>query len=324
MIKNYNLFLLQEGITLSANDIIDILKSLESKDNKNEKLINRLINTKDNNSKTVLMSIVQSNDENLVDYILQFDVDINEETKSGENVLFFCKNIKMFYKFYNLGVNIKTKNKLGKNILAYLASKKIFNVELYQDLINKGININEVDKNGNGILAYCLSNFNITKLLIDNNINLNDPKTQNNILHTLLYNFNHKNKIKIIKTLKLLFDNGLKVIDNEKFSDNIFNVTYWYNNNDEFIDKLLFIFKHIIKYLSDDLISTIFFKLVRFKSFTHEEFEKMIFGIFDLSLFPGFYKTIKNYFKGSSIYSKFNDTLKQKYPELEDIEKYNL
>ena len=46
MIKKYNLFLLKEAISMSNEDIVEILKSLESEDNKNAALINRLVKQK--------------------------------------------------------------------------------------------------------------------------------------------------------------------------------------------------------------------------------------------------------------------------------------
>ena len=158
MIKNYNLFLINEGITISNDDIVDIIKSLESEDNKNSLLINRLVNHTDNKGKNVLMNIVQTNNEELIDYVLKFNVDINHKTKTGENVLFFCKNVKIFNKFYNLGADVTAKNKNKSNILTYLASKKIFNIELYQKLINDGVDINQFDDGGFSVLTESIMN----------------------------------------------------------------------------------------------------------------------------------------------------------------------
>jgi len=64
MIKKYNLFLINEGITLSNEDIIDVIRSLESKDNKNSELIKRLVNHTEKSGKNVLMNIVQTDDDN--------------------------------------------------------------------------------------------------------------------------------------------------------------------------------------------------------------------------------------------------------------------
>jgi len=149
MIKKYSLYL--EKITIENSDVISILRSLETGQNK-EIIIKKLVNNVDNNGKSTLMQVVQSNDENLIDFILKYKIDINHKNANGENVLFYCKNLKIFKKLYDLGADPLAKNiQTNTNILIHLSSKKIFNVDLYQDIINKGVDIHEKNKNGENV-----------------------------------------------------------------------------------------------------------------------------------------------------------------------------
>jgi ankyrin repeat protein len=215
MIKNYNLFLL-ENIKLSSSDVIDIIKSL-STDDKNSKLVNKLVNYADNNGKTILMDIVQKNKIDLVDYILKFKVDINHKDKKNQNVLFYCKNVNMFNKFYYMGADSTLINTDGNNILMVLSNKKIFNVDLYKKLIADGVDINKKDGKyfDNNIIRNSIFNQKILELLISKNVNLQDSEVQNGIIHDLLYKFKYypKDRKMVINKFKYLFDNGMKVND---------------------------------------------------------------------------------------------------------------
>jgi len=319
MIKNYNLFLINEGITISNDDIVDIIKSLESEDNKNSLLINRLVNHTDNKGKNVLMNIVQTNNEELIDYVLKFNVDINHKTKTGENVLFFCKNVKIFNKFYNLGADVTAKNKNKRNILTYLASKKIFNIELYQKLINDGVDINQFDDGGFSVLTESIMNKGIVELLIKNKVNLNDI-TQNVYLIKLFdkIKFYKNKKTAVIKIFELLFKNGMDVENSVVFLEQLCSMSNIGNIVTDFI-------KPLKSYFSGKMLIKIFGFRFLYKKGRYSWGAgaiKFAQELLNLDLYPDLYNHFKNVY-GKEFQYHFEDFIK-KHPYLDDSEKYNL
>ena len=326
MIIKYNLFL-AESITMSNEDVVDILKSLETEDNKNAALIKRLVNKEDNKGKNVLMTIVQSNNEELVDYILKFDVNINHTIKTGENVLFFCKSIKMFKKFYELGADINAMNiDIKKNVLYYLSSKKLFNVELYQKLIDDGIDINS--QSSEGILSNSILNKGIVELLIKNNIDLNDEKSQYSNIYALFNELKYlsykkvNKKILVFNMFKLLFDSGMNILDIDDFTTKIIEL----EDNDlilEFINKLK-------TYITDDMIVEIYKKYTN-RYYNIEQFVLFAKKLLNIKLNIKLYNYLKSYYRGSTpnfnFYTLFADFIKDN-PYIEDMlnhsSKYNL
>ena len=169
--KNYNHFLL-ENVFLSNSTIIEIIKSLQKSNDK--ELLQKIINNKDKNGKTLLMNIVESkSEESLIDFILQFDIDINHIDKNGNNVLFYAKNMKTFKKLYDLGADPTIINKKGLNTLLYLVSKNMFNRKIFKRLIDDGVDIN-LRLNKSDILTYVLPKFNRLKFLFDNGFILSE------------------------------------------------------------------------------------------------------------------------------------------------------
>lgn len=320
VIKKYNLFLINEGITLSNEDIIDVIRSLESEDNKNSKLISRLVNHTEKSGKNVLMNIVQDDDEELVDYVLKFDVDINHKMKTDENVLFFCKSIKMFKKFYDLGVDVHAVDiDIKRNILAYLASKNLFNVELYQALINDGIDINQKDTYGSfdgdtyySVLVGSLLNKTIVELLIKNGVNLNDDDIQKACFRKLCDTFKYtKGKRKfVLNIFSILFNNGMKIIDEKNFAKNISNMRMYLNELDVVTDFI----SPLKKYFSEDFIIKLYDE-----DYGNIEYVKKLLN---LDLYPNLYNRVKSYY-GENFYKVFADYISE-HPYLETSGKYNL
>lgn len=307
MIKNYNLFLL-ENVKLSNDDIIEIIKSLETGDNKNSKLINKLVNNVDNKGKTLLMSLVQNNNIDLVDYILKYDVDINAKNKKNENVLFYCKNVDMFNKFYNIGADPTLVNTDDRNILLNLASKNIFNLDLYKNLIGDGVDINKKDKNGNSIIFYAIFNQRILELLVSKNVKI-DHETEKKIIEQLLYKFKYviKNREMIINKFKYLFDNNLIKMNGNELAKMVSGF-FWYNQDDDIFVFIL----GLSKYLNDD-----FFKMLIEENSNRVDFLKVI-----MEKFPHYYSFIKKLYR--DIFNDyFGDFLKE-HPYIEDSDKYNL
>lgn len=328
-IKNYNLYLVEEGISVDTEDIIDILKSLENKNSKDERLINKLISKIDNQGKNILMNIVQSNNEELIDYILKFNIiDINHKTKKGENILFFCKNIKMFNKFYNLGADVHAIRKDNVNILNYLSSKKIFNVDLYQKLINDGVDINQNselnNKNYHGdwaisVLSNSILNKNILKLLIKNNVDLNNKETQVRYLDNLFYTFKYyiKKRSSIIEIFKILFQNGLKIIDYGQFLDNIidFHFNRFINNENH---TLLNFIKPLANYITEDIFIDILKKI----NTSRDSEARLIEDIFSIGIYPKLYLFMKKYYGIDNFNKYFKNIID--YEFYEDTINFNL
>lgn len=311
MIKKYSTFIITEGVNLPNEDIVDILKNLEDQDNKNSKLINKLVNSTDKNGKNVLMNIVEGNNEELIDYILKFNPNIHQVTSDGKNVLFFCKKLKIFEKFYNLGVDVKLKTKDNVNILTYLSSRKIFNKELYQKLINDGVDINNLSKNNTNVLCYSILNKGIIELLIKNNVNLNINKENQRIFLRLLfdqYKYIEKLRKNAINIFEILFENGLNIFDKKYFVNNII----WFDDYLIFIEKL----KNCIP---EEIIMSIFFE-----TDLHYLDNKKEIALFLLNLntYPNFYNKLKTYYR-HKFYKEFEDYIKE-HPYMEDISKYNL
>jgi len=315
MIIKYNLFL-AESITMSNEDVVDILKSLETEDNKNSVLINRLINKVDNKGKSVLMTIVQSNNEELVDYILKFNVDINHTIKTGENVLFFCKSIKMFKKFYELGVDVHAKNIYTKqNVLSYLSSKKLFNVELYQKMINDGIEISS------DILCASILNKGIVELLVKNKINLNEK--QHCFLYTLFdqLRYNRSKKTFIFNIFKFLFENKMKIIDIKHFSTYLIELKNYPDYNDDLILEFI---RKLSKYITNDMILEIY---KRYCDIFYDVIKNVDFAkkLLDIELNIDLYNYLKQYYKSSNpnFYILFDDFIEAN-PWIENAKKYNI
>lgn len=303
MIKNYNLFLL-ENIKLSSSDVIDIIKSL-STDDKNSKLVNKLVNYTDNNGKTILMDLVQKNKSDLVDYILKFNIDINHKDKKNQNVLFYCKNVNMFNKFYYMGADSTLINTDGNNILEVLSSKKIFNVDLYKKLIGDGVDINKK----NNIVKNSIFNQKILELLISKNVNLQDSEVQNGIILDLLYKFKYypKDRKMIINKFKYLFDNGMKVND-KSFAKSISDELSWSYVGIDMVEEFIV---PMSEYLTDD-----FFKNI-IKNISNQDIMKKI-----MYNFPHYYGFFKQLY-GDSFAFIFSDFLKE-HPYIVDADKYNL
>ena len=325
MIKNYNIFKLNEGITLSSKDIVDILKNLETSNNKNEELINRLINYKDKKSVNMLMHIVSSKNKELIDYILKFNIDLQHVDKNNQNVLFYAKDLDTFNKLYNLGVDITLKNNKGRNILNHLATKRLFDVELYQQLINAGIDINELDNDGHNALTMSILNQKILNLFIKNGAKLNEPIAQGNFLWILLNKLEWQkyNKISVIKLFDILFKNGMIIQNKEKFISKLIDI----NNYTEDIDIIDQFIKPFKNYLSENFIELLIKKFIDRYIFDKKILIKKINEILNLGIFPNIYKFLVKYYRiineNDEIKKMLND-YKEKHPYIEDSEKYNL
>ena len=266
------------------------------------------------------MSIIQSNDEELIDYILKFDIDINHKTKSGENVLFFCKNVKIFNKFYKLGADpLAVNTELKSTILNHLSIKKIFNVELYQQLINDGVDINHKDLYNRSVISESILNIGIVEFLIKNNVNLNDNKIQSDIIHKLIEAFRYydKKRSTVLKIFKLLFENGMKVIDIEFFANSIIRIEDSYKGQIDIFTKFLTPLK---KYITDSIIIEMF----KLENKYYNKVEKYDFNVKLLYFSENseLYNMIKNHYD-KDFYDMFADYIKEN-PFMENIEKYNL
>jgi len=317
MINNYQNFLL-ETVSMKVDVIIDIIKTL--KGNENKELVDKLINYADKNGKTVLMSIVQSNNQELINYILKYNVDLQAIDNYGRNVLFYCKNMKIFKKFYDLKVNVKAYDKkLEKTILLHLAIRNLFNVEIYEQIIREGVNINKKDKYNNNLLVYSILNKNIVNLLIKNNIDFSDTKTQKNIMIQLFSTFRyHKNKrTLVINIFKILFDNGIK-FNTHKFAENISDTDIYYGEKTDVINTFI---KPLLKYFNDEiLISTFKHHISNKSSDVAKNFAK---NLLNLGIYPELYHYLKNFYGEFGFNEIFKDYIK-KHPYLNDVEKYNL
>ena len=265
------------------------------------------------------MNIVQDGDEELVDYVLKFGVDIHHKIKTGENVLFFCKSVKMFNKFYDLGVDIHAINEnIGRNILAFLASKKIFNAELYQRLIDDGIDINQKDTYG--IVSYPHGNYynalvgsilnkNAVELLIKNGAELNDDIQEfylNKLFDAFRY-FKNKKSI-VVKIFEILFKNGMKVIDEKDFGKKL---NFIDGPDDSVISNFI---KPLKNYLTENII------IAFYNSNNFFSFDETI-SLLSVDMYPELWKIVKRQY-GEKYKIAFADFL-QKYP-YDTIDKYNL
>jgi len=328
MIKNYNIFLLNEGITLSIEDVIEILEKLESEDNKNQALINKLVNYSDKNGKNVLMNIVQSNNEELVDYILKFDINLEDKNKNGENVLFYCKNTKMFNKFYNLGVDINAKNeRTNTNILIHLATRNIFNVQLYQRLIDDGININTPNNSGYNVLVESILNRRIVELLIKNKVYINDDvdygdgsSIQEHYLTRLFRAIEYtENSKPFIKIFELLFENGMIIQNMKIFISNLYDINNnYFRKKDIVIDFII----PLKKYFTEDMLLLLVNK--EKSQYSRDKSVEFFKKLLNLGTYPKLYKDIKKFFISPVEFKQlFGDYMKQ-HPYLDEAEKYNL
>lgn len=305
MIKKYNLYL--EKISLENSDVINILQSLETGKDK-DIIIKKLINNIDNNGKNILMQVVQTNDEKMIDFILKYKIDINYKNKNGENVLFYCKNLKTFRKLYNLGADPLARNtKTDTNILIWLSSKKLFNVELYQDIIDKGVDIQEKDKNKQCVFLNSIKNKKMVEFLIKKGININEPVLQQFYLARLFYNMKYEMR-QCFSVFDVLLKNGLKIHDTTRLIEELDN----YATTDEVALKFIEKYKNYFD-------SEFFIKFANLK-WRNPEFQRKLV---DITEDPNLYFTLKHYYRNSmeGFYKIFPP---EQYQWLEDSKKYNL
>lgn len=328
MITKYNLYL--ENIAMSNEDIVEILKSLETEDNRNAALINRLANKIDNKGKSVLMTIVQSNNEELVDYILKFNADINHTTKTGENVLFFCKSIKMFRKFYDLGVDVNVINSIKRTILTELSNKKLFNAELYQKIIDKGVDINMPDYslyyqivNGCSVLSNSILNKKIVELLIKNNVNLNIKEIQYVYLSKLFREIQYFDTNSSIKIFEILFKNGMKIIDTKNFAKMMVEIKRYKNNLTDSYDRdpISDFIMPLKKYITADILID-FFNEYTSHYHPNDRYVSFCKDLLNVGMYSGVYQRIKQFY-GKEFYIIFADYIAE-HPYFDNAIKYNL
>ncbi len=316
MIKKYNNYLL-EKMMFDEQTIIDILKSL--KKTNDTKLINKIINKKDNKDKSLLMNIVEANDESMIDFILQFNVDINQKTINGDNVLFYCKNVKIVNKLIDAGADVTAEYKhINRNLLIHLAYKKIFNVDLYKRIMSKGVDLKSIDLQKQTVLCNSILNKSMLQFLIDNNVDLNGPDKYN-YLYLLCYAGRyHKSKSKyFINTLKFLLDNGMKI-------DNIF-LEILVNNFNIIKSKydifdIFEILDTIKKYFKDDDVMSLWYIFNKHNFHDILEITKKLIRMFES---PKVYFKAKDYWRSSNFEEKFADII-QEFPYFEATNKYNL
>jgi len=321
MVKNYNNFLL-ENVSLSLDMIIDIIKRL--KGNEDKELVNKLVNYSDKNGKSVLMSIVQSNNQDLIDYILNFNVDLQHKDKSGKNVLFYCKNMLTFKKFYDKGVDPKAIHKFKeghKNILHYLSSKNLFNVDIYERLIRDGVDINDKDLYGYSIIAYSVLNKGIVQLLIKNGADISDVDIQSKMFKKLFdaMKWYKSKRTLVISVFKILFENGME-FNMYDFSKLVEDVDSWYSEKIDIVDKLI---KPLLKYFNEDRLLQLFKHYIQHSSNNMQQ-QKFAKRILNLGIYPKIYSYLKDFYRNTtSLNDIFEDYIK-KHPYLIDSEKYNL
>jgi len=300
--KKYNNFIL-ENVSLSNKTVIEILKSL-SKSKDNTDLINKIINNTDSKNRNILMNLVSSKaDISLIDDILKYDIDLNHIDDFGNNVLFYCKSVKVFKKIYNHSkINTTLINKKDQTLLINLALKKIFNNEIYENLIRDGVDINHMEGiNGDTLLSLSITKPIIINLLIKNNVDIKNlnREAKRNIIYTILYLYKIYEDKNIIDNLKLLIDNGFELKDyfyeemismlensdiidfSERLKDyldpiRIFNSLNISSHNIVFLFSLLNVFKtpHFYNFLKN----TVYGKTDRMKKF-EEENPKLIKSI---------------------------------------------
>jgi hypothetical protein len=307
--KDYNTFLL-ESLKIDSDLLVTILKSLKSGENQ-QIVIDKIINKEDETTKkNILMSVVESNDIDLIDYMLQFKINLNHLDKKGKNVLFYCKNLETFKKIYELGADPKFISE-GRSILYYLSSKKIFNVELYQKLIYDGVDINNVMEDGGSVLFNSINNKKIVQLLINNKVNLNNTD-KDAIFRGLYYNLKYyPNKItNINKIFELLFDNGME-----------FNQVFFQTLSGALDYEHVFTFlKYNKRFFNENDIENLWKKMNNgFNIHYSENISKELMRLFES---PKLYFMIKKYW-GDQFYTKFADIAKEYY-WLDESEKYNL
>lgn len=317
MIDNYQNFLL-ENVSMSLEMVVNIIKSLKGDENK--KLVNKLINYSDKNGKTVLMSIVQSNNQELIKYILTLKVDLQPTDKEGRNVLFYCRSMITFKILYDLGANTNTFDKKnGKNILSHLASRNLFNYDIYKELIHNGINVNQIDNYGQSLLCYSILNKKIIQLLVKNDADYQDVDIQDKFTKTLFYAFKYyKNKRKLVLSiLDFLFKSGMK-IDMNDFSKNMDDLTM-YSTTD--VDPIVDFIEPLKDNFSDDMLISLFKHLSHSVPQNANTYAKKLLN---LGIYPKLYQYLKKYFRYQTTSEEiFKDYLKE-HPYVNDVEKYNL
>ncbi len=121
--------------------------------------------------KSVNMLSILFNIETIQKFI-QSGFDVNFPNQFGLTLIFFTFNIDIMYYLIKSGANLNIRNMFGQNVLYFR------NYQISKILIENGINLNNVDINGNTALHFART-VEVAKLLIDNGADVNKANKAN-------------------------------------------------------------------------------------------------------------------------------------------------
>ncbi|KAJ5067425.1 ankyrin repeat-containing protein [Anaeramoeba ignava] len=138
----------------NSNEVIDFLVNSGSN-----------LNIKDSRGKSILyhiMKYMKSDTRHLMNSVLERGVEINQEDRSTQNVLFYAiinqQPFGMIKFLIEKGANVDRKNLYGENLM-HICAKYSPNIGLFQLLIDKGIEVNDTQQHFKTPLSYLLLDY---------------------------------------------------------------------------------------------------------------------------------------------------------------------
>lgn len=208
-----------------------IISRIKQYTNQNISLDSILI-YKNKYGENVLFTAVEKNDYEMVEFLLEKNINVNDTTSTGLTALMLAKELEIIKLLVENGADINAKDNQGWTALTYFLSNNT--LEQLEYLFSKGGNINTKTNAGYNLLYYAILNGSLETIefLIKKNIqfNLNSFEIQNALYiarerdysHILEYfklhynyqvnnynynnyNYNNNHKVNALKSIKMAF-----------------------------------------------------------------------------------------------------------------------
>jgi hypothetical protein len=190
-------------ISCSDEQDIQVVNRIREKINQNVS-IDSILNYKNEYGETALMTAVASNDYEMVNYLIEKNVDVDEKTTSGLTALMIAKELEIIKLLVDNGADVSAKDDQGWSPLIYISGNN--NVEQLEYLFSKGADINSKTSNGYNLLYFAIigGRLEMIEFLINKNISFDINSKQiedallvakerefNNIINYFSNNYNY-------------------------------------------------------------------------------------------------------------------------------------
>ncbi len=155
--------------------------------------------------------IISESDVHKIKILIDSKFNMKLVNRIKNTFLHYAESSEIIKLLLNIGLNINSKNLLGKTPLHTTIFRYTENYDVVKTLIENGADINENDNHQKTPICYT-HNFEIVKLLIENGANVNHKDSQGN---TLLHHI--EDDIRNLKLIELLLQNGAYINIKNKY-----------------------------------------------------------------------------------------------------------